>query len=272
MYEFDRSDPVTVVLRAHSGSVDIVAEERGTIEVDVQPGDGSDAGLDAVRNTRVVLEDDTLLVQANGTDNRIWRRWPRLRITIKVPAGSALAGKSASADVSATGQYSTVQLNVASAAVTLGDTTGDVTLDTASGDLTIGRVGGALRLKSASGALNVGDVTGDVTVGTASGRIRVRSVGGSVRASTASGGVEIGSLRRGQAVIKTASGDVQVGVAPGSAVWMDLNSASGRSISDLTATGDTPPADGPVELELRVRTASGNIRVHRAAGDVRAAA
>jgi DUF4097 and DUF4098 domain-containing protein YvlB len=100
----------------------------------------------------------------------------------------------------------------------------------------------------------------------------VRSAAGSLRASTASGGVEIGSLRRGEAVIKTASGDVQVGVAPGSAVWMDLSSASGRSISDLTATGDAPPTDGPVELELRVRTASGNIRVRRAAGDAKAAA
>jgi DUF4097 and DUF4098 domain-containing protein YvlB len=272
MYEFDRSDPVTVVLRAHSGSVDVVAEERGTVEVDVQPHDGSDAGLEAVRNTRVELADDTLLVQANGTDNLIWRRRPRLRITIRVPAGSALAGKSASADVRAAGLYSTVRLNVASAAVTVSEATGDVQLEAASGDLAVSRVGGVLRAKVSSGALNIGDVIGDVIAETASGPIRVGSCGGSLRAKTASGAIEIGMLRQGEAVIGTASGDVQVGVAAGSAVWMDLSSASGRSTSDLTARGETPPTDGPVELQLRVRTASGDIRVHRAAGDAKAVA
>jgi DUF4097 and DUF4098 domain-containing protein YvlB len=272
MYEFDRSDPVTVVLRAHGGSVDVVAEERGTVEVDVQPYDGGDAGLEAVRNTRVTLDGDTLLVQANGTENRIWRRWPRLRITIRVPAGSALHGRSASAGVRADGLYSTVQLDVASADVTLAEATGDVRLDAASGGVAVARVGGALHAKVASGALNIGDVMGDVIAETASGRIRVRSCGGSLRAISASGSVEIGMLRQGEAVIRTASGGVKVGVAAGSAVWMDLSSASGRSTSDLTARGEVPPTDGPVELQLRVRTASGDIRVHRAAGETRAAA
>ena len=45
MYEFDRSTPVTVVLRAHGGAVEIVAEERLTAQVDVQPmsAGGADA-------------------------------------------------------------------------------------------------------------------------------------------------------------------------------------------------------------------------------------
>lgn len=64
------------------------------------------------------------------------------------------------------------------------------------------------------------------------------------------------------------SGHVRVGVAPGSALWMDLNTVSGRSTTDLTARGDVPAASGPVELELRVHTISGHIHIHRTAATV----
>ena len=265
MYEFDRSTPVTVVLRAQGGLVEIVAEERATIEVDVQPMDKSDTAADAAAKTRVVLEDGTLLIHAPGGDHWLWRRTPKLWISVKVPIGSSLAAKSAAADIRATGVYDTVQVNAASADIEITEATGDVHLDAASGELTVQRVGGALYIKSASGALRIGDVTGDVSAETASGAIRTGGVGGSLRATSASGSIEIGALRQGTANVRTASGDVNVGVAPGAGVWMDLNTASGSSTSDLTARGDEPPADAPTQLELRVRTASGDIRVHRAA-------
>lgn len=262
MYEFDRAAPVTVVLRARGGTVDITAEERDTIQVDVQRLDGGEAGPEVAR---VLLEDDTLVVQALGAEQWNWRRTPKLRITARVPAGSSLTGKSAAADVRLGGVYSVVQLNVASADVDLDEATGDVSLDAASGDLSVVRVGGSLRIKSSSGELRVGDVTVDVNAETASGRIRVGDVGGSARVSSASGDIEICRLQRGAASVRTASGDIQVGVAAGSAVWMDLNTASGKTITDLTSHGDVPPADGAVQLELRARTASGDIRIHRAA-------
>ena len=266
MHEFDRSTPVTVVLRAHGGSVAITAEERGTVEVDVQPMGGGDTATEAAQRTRVELEDDTLVVEAPGGDYWTWRRTPKLRITIKVPTGSAVAGKSAAADVRAQGVFSTFQLNVASADVTVSEALGDVSLEAASGDLTVRKTGGSMRIKSASGDLRVGDVTGDVSAETASGDIRLGAVGGSLRAGSASGDIEIGQLRQGQALAKTASGDVRIGIAAGSRVWMDLNTASGRTVTDLTAQGDVPSTDDPVSLELQVRTASGDIRVYRAAG------
>ncbi|MFF5288177.1 DUF4097 family beta strand repeat-containing protein [Paractinoplanes globisporus] len=270
MYEFDHSGPVTVVFRAHGGSVDIVAEERLTVEVDVQPA--SAGGAEAAENTRVVLEDDTLLIQVPGADFWTWRRSPKLKITARVPLGSSLAGKTASADVRAAGVYNDVRLDVASADVELGEATGDVALDAASGDLSVVRVGGSLRAKSASGDVRVGDVIGDVNAESASGDIRTGAVGGSLRAATASGDIEIGTLREGKADIHSASGDVTVGVAAGSAVWMDASTISGKSITDLMAQPETPPAAAPVHLEVRVRTASGDIRVHRVAAPRQAAA
>jgi DUF4097 and DUF4098 domain-containing protein YvlB len=272
MYEFDRATPVTIVLRAHGGHVEIIAEERPTIEVEVTPLNSSDTTREAADRTHVALEDDTLLVQTPGNDYWSWRRSPKLAITIRVPAGSALAGKSSSADVRAAGVYSVVQLNVASADVQVEEVTGDALLDAASGDLSVARVGGGLRIKSSSGTVRVGDVTGDVSAETASGPIFVGSGHASLKAKTASGDIEVGLLRQGRAQIGTASGDVRVGVASGTGVWLDLDTASGKSTSDLTNHGDVPPAGKPTNLELRVRTASGDIHVHRAYGtDLKAA-
>ena len=271
MYEFDRSTPVTVALRAQGGHVEVTAEERATVEVQIAALDDNENTREAARRTTVVLEEDTLLVQVPGTEYWQWRRSPRLGISIKVPTGSALAGKSAAADVRAAGVYSVLQLNVASADVEVDEVTGDAQIEAASGDLSIARVGGGLRIKSSSGALRIGDVTGDVSAETASGAIALRSGGGSLRAKTASGGVEVGLLRQGQAQISSASGDVRVGVAAGTGVWLDLDTAGGRSTSDLTRHGEAPPADAPANLELRVRTASGDIHVHRALGDLKAA-
>jgi DUF4097 and DUF4098 domain-containing protein YvlB len=271
MYEFDRSTPVTIALRVQGGHVEITAEERSTIEVEVTPLNGSDHSREAADRTRVVLEDDTLLVQVPGSDYWQWRRSPKLDITIRVPAGSALAGKSAAADVRAAGVYSVVQLNVASADVEIDQVTGDALLDAASGDLSIARVGGGLRIKSSSGTLRIGDVNGDVMADTASGNIHMASGNGSLKAKSASGDIEVGLLREGVAKISTASGDVRVGIATGTGVWLDLDTASGKSTSDLTSHGDVPPSDKPTNLELRVRTASGDIHVHRAHNNLKVA-
>ncbi|GAA2716868.1 DUF4097 family beta strand repeat-containing protein [Actinoplanes palleronii] len=263
-YEFDRAEPVTVALRAMAGTVEIDAGHHETIRVEVIPIDDSEAGRHAAENTRVVLEGDTLVVAVPHQDRWRLRRTPALRITARIPAGSTLTGESAAADVRAAGRFHDVNLKLASAAGHVADAAGDVRLSTASGDLSVGRVGGSAFLKSASGRIRAGDVIGDVTAGTASGDITVGSGGGSLEAGTASGAIAVGSLSQGRARIRTASGDVTVGVAPGTGVWLDLNTAAGRSSTDLPSHGDTTPAAGGPGLELRVRTASGDIRIHRA--------
>ncbi|MEU8228756.1 DUF4097 family beta strand repeat-containing protein [Actinoplanes sp. NPDC048967] len=265
MYEFDRSTPVTVSLRVQRGTAELVAENRPDIQVQIDPEDGAEDRF------TVALEGDTLVV--HGPESTWdWRRTPKVRVLVRVPLDSALAAKSASAGVRATGRWSSAQVNAASADVFVDDVTGDASLKASSGDVAVNRVGGSLRISSASGALRVGDVNGDVKADAASGDLVLRSVGGSLQATTASGDVEVGVVSRGKTRVGTASGDVSVGVAAGTGVWLDLNTASGSTTSDLTLGGQ--PAEGGREatLELRVRTASGDIDVHRAMGDLRTAA
>jgi DUF4097 and DUF4098 domain-containing protein YvlB len=266
MYVFDRSTPVTVSLRLQRGLAELVAEQRPDAQVEVIAEDGGD---EADRFT-VALEGDTLIVHApESTWN--WRRTPKVRVQVRVPLDSALTVKSAAADIRATGRWATSQANVASADVYVDEVTGDASLKAASGDLTINRVGSSLRISSSSGDLRVGDVNRDVKADTASGDI-VHRVGGSVQADTASGDVEVGMVSHGRARLVTASGDVSVGVAPGTGVWLDLNTASGSTTSDLAMGGEAAGGAQDATLELRVRTASGDIDVHRALGDLRAAA
>jgi DUF4097 and DUF4098 domain-containing protein YvlB len=267
MNEFDRSTPVTVSLRLQRGTADLVAEDRPDIQVELTAEEGSDA----TDRFTVTLEGDTLAVHApESTWN--WRRTPEVHVLVRVPLDSALAAKSAAADIRASGRWSTAQANTASADVHVEDVTGDAHLKASSGDLTVNRVGGSLRISSSSGDLRVGDVTRDVSAETASGEIVIGRVGGSLQAGTASGDVEVGVVSQGKTRLNTASGDVSVGVAAGTGVWLDLNTASGSTSSDLTMSGTRPDGIQQATLELRIRTASGDIDVHRATGDLHAAA
>ncbi len=262
MFVFDRSAPVTVSLRLQRGTAEVVAEERLDAQVEIIGGEDG---------FTVALEGDTLVVHAPETAFN-WRRTPKVRVEVRVPLDSALAVKSAAADVRAVGRWSTTQANVASADVSVDEVTGDAHLKAASGDVTVNRVGGSLRISSSSGELRVGDVTRDVKADTASGDIVIRRAGGSVQADSASGDIEVGVVSTGKARVTTASGDVSVGVAPGTGVWLDLNTASGSTTSDLSVVDSAPSQGRGATLELRVRTASGDIDVHRAMGDLPAVA
>jgi hypothetical protein len=59
---------------------------------------------------------------------------------------------------------------------------------------------------------------------------------------------------------------VEIGVAPGLRVWLDLSSMSGRMNSSLTEEGpDDDATDQPATVTLSLRSMSGGLRVGRAA-------
>ncbi|GGL03936.1 DUF4097 family beta strand repeat-containing protein [Mangrovihabitans endophyticus] len=263
MIEFDRTTPVMAAIRATRGFVDVTAAADATVTVDVVPLDDSDAAHRAAEDTTVTLDGDMLAVTVPESSGWTWRRLPRLGITVRVPAESALSVKTVSADVRSVGRYAQVKVDVASGKVYVEDVIGDADLRAASGTLTANQVGGSLRIRTGSGDVRVGDVTGDVNAGTASGSVAIRSLGGSAKASTASGNVTIEAVRQGTVRASTASGNVRVGVVPGTRVWLDAGTASGMTRNNLAA-GDEHNGAGAADAELRLRTASGNITVERA--------
>jgi hypothetical protein len=261
MSEFACPGPVTVDVRVGSGAVDLYAEPRETAEVEVTPYDNTDAAREAASETRVELSGDTLVIAAPEASGWLFRRLPRVRVVARVPESSTGYVKVASADATCHGVWSQVKVNTASGDVHVDSVTGDLSVNSASGDVRAGRVDGGLSVNTASGDVKAKHVAGSVEVKGASADVEVDDLGGDLRSNTASGDVRVGAARRGTVRVNSASGDVSVGVVSGVGVWMDLNTLSGRTSSDLDMSGDSPPASH--DLTVQVRTMSGDINIHR---------
>lgn len=265
MFEFPCSGPITAVLRVASGDLRIVAEPRTTVDVDVQPASHGEAGRTAAANTRVEMNGDDLLVEVPQARGFVIRRTPPLNIIVRMPLDSSLTVRSASADITCHGRVGATSVHSASGDLRLDHIAGDFDRHAASGDTYVTMIEGNATLVHASGDMKIGSVGGDITAKSASGDIDVEAVGGSARVSTASGDIKLRDLSSGSTKVHAASGDVLIGVAEGTAVWLDLNSASGDTRSEL-AISDNTPAGTELNLRLQVRTASGDITVRRSAG------
>ena len=184
-----------------------------------------------------------------------------LRCHIEVPTDSEVEAESGSADLSVIGDVATLVFKSGSGDLSFGDVAGSASAKVASGDVEGGTVGGDLSVHSASGDVRVGSVGGGTTVRTASGDTELGDVAGSVQITTASGDVGIERAAAGRLNLKTVSGDVIVGVSPGTRVWLDLGSTSGDAISELDGSDG-----GDASLEIRAASVSGDILVRRAKG------
>lgn len=261
MYEFSSSGPVAVDLRVGGGTCELRAEPRDTATVSVEPGDDSDAASDAARQTRVELSGDTLVITAPESGGWLFRRVPRLHVTVTVPTGSSGRVRVASADLSCSGEWSHLKVSTASGDVQVEQVTADLTVNSASGDIRVGQVDGRLTVHTASGDITATRVGGPVEVKGASADVDIEELGDGLRLNTASGDVRVGTCRQGTVAVNSASGDVSIGIAAGTGVWLDLNTLSGRTSSDLDVRGDAPPTGH--SLSLQVRTISGDIQLHR---------
>jgi hypothetical protein len=260
-YEYPCPGPITIDVRNAAGVVEVRAEPRETATVEVEPFDDRDESQEAADRTRVELSGDTLLVATPELSGWPLRRTPRLRVTARVPADSSGRFRVASADVTCHGEWAHVKVNTASGDTHLERAAGDLTVNSASGDVQASYIGGRLTVKTASGDVSARQVIGSVDVKSASGDVQLDEAGGDVVVKTASGDTGVGAARRGTIRANTVSGDVSVGVVSGTGVWLDLNSLSGRTQSDLAMSGETTPATH--ELTVQVGTISGNIDVHR---------
>jgi hypothetical protein len=263
MPEFPASGPITVDVRLAAGSVDLHAEPRESALVEIEPYDGTEPGHETAARTRVDFSGDTLVIAAPEASGWLLRRSPRLRVTARVPTGSTGRLRVATADVTCHGEWSQVKLASAAGDVYVEQATGDLTVSTASGDVRAVQVGGRLTVKAASGDVSAQQVTGPVDVKTASGDVQVDDAGSDVSVTTASGNATIVVARHGTLRTTTVAGDVSVGVVSGTGVWLDLNTLSGKTRSDLTVTGGGEAGPAGHDLTIHARTVSGNIDVHR---------
>src|SRR5207237_5154425 len=120
-------------------------------------------------------------------------------------------------------------------------------------------------VKTVSGDVRLSAVGGELRVQTVSGDVSAQSVGASVTAKTVSGDLRLDSVREGEVTAQSVSGDIEVGVAPGTSLDADAGSVSGDLTSEVPLGSDpgSAGAEGPL-LVVRGKTVSGDFRVFRA--------
>jgi DUF4097 and DUF4098 domain-containing protein YvlB len=167
-------------------------------------------------------------------------------VRITTPPGADIEASVASADIEGRGRY------------------GEVRIQSASGDIEFEELAGQARIDSASGDIELRQVD-SAKVNSASGDLRIDNVANGADVNTASGDVELRSVRAGEVKLNSASGDLEIGIAGGSRLWVEAQSLSGDTSSELDLESGVPieSDEGPL-VELKARTLSGDINVRRA--------
>ena len=253
-------------VRLASGEIEVDATAQGSVEVELIAHDEDSQRL--IDDARVELRDHVLTVDVpNKRGGFNWQAmFARQGITcrIRCPQGSGLSVKTKSADVIARGTIGGLNVAGASGDVQVTRVEGGVNIKSASGDTRIEEIGGGVNIQTASGDIELEIVRGAINVASASGDVTIGEAYDNVNVNTVSGDQEHGAVMRGQVHAQSVSGDVTVGVRRGSKVFLDCNTVSGDTSSELELTTDAPAGDGPL-VEIRAKTVSGDIRITRAA-------
>ena len=193
-------------------------------------------------------------------------RDPDILLRVTCPPGADLDIRTKSADLDARGEYGSVEVKTASGDVNVEQASGDIRVKTASGDVHVAKADARVEASSASGDVQLGTVRGEVNVQLVSGDLHIREADDSVTANTVSGDQRLEAVLKGRMELRAISGDISVGVRRGSRVFVDANTVSGSTSSELElsdAPQESPSADTDL-VELFVKTVSGDVRIDRA--------
>ena len=232
----------------------------GDIEVETTEGEESNITVDGddrlLEEVEIRHDGNRLVVAYRGKGKLGFSLSPlslvfgsELRVRASVPHGAQVKVKTASADARLDGHF------------------GPVAVNSVSGDLRVrGEIAGNASVKTVSGDADLDRVDGDMSAHTVSGDLRIGPVTGSAETKTVSGDIRFQSVTAGDVRFSSVSGDVEIGIAHGSAVDVDAGSTSGDLSSEVPlgsepAQGEGDPAPTVV---LRGRTVSGDVKVFRA--------
>ncbi|GAB2714599.1 DUF4097 family beta strand repeat-containing protein [Nocardia thraciensis] len=209
MSTFTTPEPIALSVEVLSGTVTVIASDRGDTVVDVRPADASKKGdVRAAEQTRVHFRDGALTVRTT----KDWRTHtpfggnPTIEVTIEVPTGSRLKATTAVGRLLGTGAL------------------GECDLEVSAGDIILER------------PLD------------------------SVTAKVAKGDIRIGEATRGNLLLETMMGELEVGIAPSSAARLETNATYGTVQNRMGPVARTQNSGETVHVHAR--NAYGNIIIH----------
>jgi hypothetical protein len=280
MPNFETPEPISVTIALVVGDLRITASERSDTVVQVSPSDSSKkSDVSAAEQTRVEYSDGRLLIKAPKS----WKQYSpfagaeSIDVSVELPAGSSIDGEASVVDLRCDGRlgecsYTTsaghvridqagpLRLHTSAGRVTVDHAAGRAEI-TGSGQVRIRQIDGPAEIKNLNGATWVGEVTGDLRCNSANGDISIDRALAAVDAKTANGDIRVGEVVRGSVVLRTAYGQLEVGIREGTAALLDVASKLGRVHNSLTASNGPRPSDEAVEV--RARTSYGDIVIRR---------
>ncbi|GAB7106862.1 DUF4097 family beta strand repeat-containing protein [Streptomyces phaeofaciens JCM 4814] len=201
MQKFDTTAPVSAVLDIPAGRVRIIAADRVESTVEVLPADPSKGrDVKAAERTAVTFADGVLRITATAPEGRLFGTSGSVEVTVRLPAGSGVEARTASAEFRAVGRLGDVVFEGAYRRIEI-DEAASVRLTAVEGDVEVGRLGGAAQI------------------------------------STTRGDIRIAEAVRGTVVLRTESGDITVGAAAGVSASLDAGTSVGRISNTLKNDG-----------------------------------
>jgi hypothetical protein len=243
------------------GRISVTAAETGETTIVLTAAHGDGLARELIAEAEIAQSGEDILVRIRR-ERRIMFGWGGdIEAEIRAPLGSAVHLSTGAGRIGTSGRFGEVEAHTGAGSVRL-DAAADVKARSGAGSISIAEVSGSADVKSGSGKIEVGRVGADTRVTTGAGDIEVGEAGDSVEAFTAAGAVSVRRADHGRVRAKTMAGRVSVGVAKGSAAYLDISTMSGRVHSELDA--GEPPADGEKRVELIIRTMSGDVNLARA--------
>ncbi|WP_327705671.1 DUF4097 domain-containing protein [Streptomyces decoyicus] len=200
MQKFDTPAPISAVLDIPAGRVQFIAADRADTAVEVLPANAS-KGRDVKAAEQATVEyADGVLRIGNSAKNQYFGPSGSIEVTVKLPAGSRVEAKAASAELRTVGRLGDVAFEGAYSQIKL-DEAASVRLTAVDGDVEVGRLGGAAEISTARGDIRITEATG------------------------------------GRVVLRTQSGDITVGAAAGVSAALDAGTGYGRISNALKNDG-----------------------------------
>jgi len=280
MSKFETPEPIAVTLELGVANVRIAASDRTDTVVEVRASDEADeSDVKAAQQVRVDYTNGMLRV--TGPKARAFdfsRKTRSVDMSIELPSGSQVSAEAQMGDFRCVGRLAEcglktsignvwlertgpLRLHTGFGQVTADDIAGNAEISTGSGKVQIGEVEGAAVVKNSNGDITIDAVTGDVRVRTANGSISVGRAGAGVDAKTSNGSIRLGEVARGSVVLGTAAGDLEIGIAEGTAAWLQVNTGFGH-VRNLLENAPQP-GETDETVEVRGRTSYGDITIRR---------
>ncbi|GAA2029216.1 DUF4097 family beta strand repeat-containing protein [Agromyces tropicus] len=281
MTTFQTPEPIVVDADLGWGDLHVVASDRGDTVVEVRPADAEKPGdVRTAADAKVELVGDVLTVRTT----KGWLHYTpfggagQVDVAIRVPEGSEVRGATGAGRLLAEGVFGAigfrtgagdvrvdeaerVTARTSSGAIVIGRATGAVELTSSAGSIRIRELSGEAQIKNPNGSTTIGEVTGTLVVQGAHGDVTVADARGSVTAKSSYGNLLVERIDGGRVQLEAGYGGIEVGVAEGTAAWLDVSSQHG-AVRNTLQPSDAPGADESA-VELHARTSWGDILIRR---------